>query len=143
MENDRLKPKLEVPEIRQEIEEGEKIAQEIQEQIDAHLDDLKFHIENLEFYTGYADHMKSHNEFIEDYKKEMGEPSQLKSHTPQEIEENKRNIQETKRLIAEIHEKMNEAASLKIDFNAQNEVFEKLERIFNDLMTHIPPEQQN
>ena len=143
MEHDPLKSKIEVPEIRQEIQEGERIAQEIQEYIDSHLEDLKFHIEQLEFATGYLDHMKSNNEFREEYKAEMGTESRLREYSQQEIQDIENNIKETKALIADIHEKMHEATLLKIDYSASNEVFEKLEKLFNELITRIPPEQEN
>lgn len=143
MEHDPLKPKLEVPEIQQEIKEGEQAAREIQEYLDSHIDDLKFHIDQLEFATGYLDHMQSSNEFREEYRLEMGTESRTKEYSQKEINDIQINIAETKGLIADIHEKMHEATMLKIDYNASNEIFEKLEKLFNEFMTRIPPEQEN
>ena len=143
MEQDPLKPKIQVPEIQQEIKEGEQIAREIQEYIDSHLEDLKFHIDQLEFATGYLDHMQSSNEFREEYRAEMGTEPRTKEHSQEEIDGIQNNIKETKALIADIHEKMHEATLLKIDFNASNEIFQKLENLFTEFLTHIPPEQEN
>lgn len=98
MEHDPLKPRLEVLEIQEEIKEGERIAQEIQKYIDSHLENLKFHIEELEFATGYLDHMKSSNEFREDYKAKMGTESCLREYSQQEIQDIQNNIAETKAL---------------------------------------------
>lgn len=89
MENERNKPIIQVSEIREVINESEKDAKEIQEEMDSFISDLKFLIEDLEFRTGYLEHMESNNEFTEEYTEIMGHAPTLKQYSQEEIQETK------------------------------------------------------
>jgi hypothetical protein len=143
MEHDPLKPKLHVPEIRNEIELGEKDAKEIQEYIDLHLKDLTRTIEQLEFDMGYYDHMVSANEFAREYREELGKEPRTKEYSEDQIQKIQQGIDMSKAFIVALHEEMNKAILLKIEINAYTEAFEKLEREFNSILIRIPPEQEN
>lgn len=143
MEHDPLKPKLEVPEIRKEIEEGKNDSKEVQKFIDSHLEDLRNYIEQLEFDLGYYDHMTSANEFAREYREEFEKEPHTKQYSQDEIEKIQKSIDSSKALISAIHEQMNNAVLLKIQINAETEKMETLEKRYHNLLTYISPEQAN
>ena len=122
MEQDPLKSKIKEVSDQQVIEEMQQNALETQQDIDHLLKSLKYFFESLE---RHKDNLENPKEL-------------LNTEQRNEIREK---ILKTKKIIKEIHDRMNALALDKIKFMEQLEVFEDLEREHNEIFLEIIDEK--
>lgn len=136
-------PKIGNSEIQAAISEGERDIKEAENLLKESLEDLKQAIDLLEMDAAYLEHMQGNNEFIEEYKNDIGAELSLRKYDDDEISKIKLNVERAKLDIKNIHEFMTTLTLDKIATEEYVEEFKKLEESFKAVLLRVDPGQQN